>query len=228
MGLPDKGRLLVSIEQAIVEAELIAVTAKADPTKYVQPEVIRWGVKWISSRFAGVLNDPAGVFDQIVQEAERAVRSDFPGVSLPGLDFQSFTNAEATGEATGSQAVLAQIALLKTRLQDVWVGVWYVTYQRVIDNGRLDSAAAISVYQNLFLELLRGFRTLYNTMLKKMAQGDKPKPRPGPGQHIVRTPFGEAIVDDAPGVVPEDSVALAQVTVGQFRLLLREELRKAE
>lgn len=217
MGLPNKDVFETAIAAAIAEATLIATKAAADPKRYIQPEIEAWRDRWVSTRYFDA--KIRGRFDVLDEQAFTQVKADFPDatfVTLQAADFE----AEATGNAEKSAAVFGHINWLNDKFAARRVDQMYDEYNRAFQLKATETAT--SVYEYLFMGALMGFYELYNTMLRKMEQGPKPAPVPGPGQHLVHTPFGDTIVNDVP---IDDNLKVADLTVAQLRQIFREEAK---
>lgn len=219
MTLPNKDYFKVCLDAAINEATDIIADCKANPTEYIQPRIGAWGAKWTSSRYEGVYNTvDRGKLDMIDQDAEIALKSDFPGAVITTVDFRSFTDGEATGEAVGADAATRQLNRVKAYFTPARVDMFYAAYDIAVSSK--DRNAAESVYANCFRAAELEFHLLYNTMIRKMEQGPKPPLVAGPGEHIVHTPFGDTVAKDAPNEIPSDQTLVSQITVGQLKLIL--------
>jgi hypothetical protein len=224
MGLPNKDFFNAVLDAAITEAADIIADCKADPKKYIQPRIGAWGAKYTSSRYEGVYNTvDRGKLDLIDQDAEIALKSDFPGITATPVDFRSFTDGEATGEAVGADAATRQLNRIKTMFTPTRVDMFYKTYEIALETQ--NRGAAESVYANCFRAAELEFHLLYNTMIRKMEQGEKPPLVAGPGQHVVHTPFGDTVVNDSPFEMPPDNTFLGSVTVGQLKQILSNQLK---
>lgn len=219
--IPAQELWQAAIDTALAEATVIATEAKADPNKYIRPQVGEWCGRWISSRYNNVFHEEdRGKMDLMEQAAVSALHL-ATGIELGPPTIEEL-QAMAPGIPANSDAVFQQIGYLKGKYTAAQVSTLYNTYNEAIAAGQKD--VAFGAFNNLFRFCFLEFIKLGNTMLGKMAQGPKPIPVPGPGEHLETNPFGDWVIrKDPPVVMPSDTQFLSGITVGQLRLVLRDE-----
>jgi hypothetical protein len=220
MGIPNKELFQAAVDTALAEAELIALKVMTNPDLYIRPEIGNWGTKYVASRYNNVFNESdRGKLDLMEQEASSQVKQDLPGISLSAPTPEQL-KAVGDGNAENSDAVVKQIAHIRGVLGGNAINELYGDYAKAVAAKDIPMGKALFI--NVWRAALLEFTKLYNTMLGNMKQGAKPKPVPGPGQHLEQVPpFGDWVVkDDPPLIMPPDTMLVGLITVGQLKLIL--------
>jgi hypothetical protein len=214
MALPSKDIFQSIIETALVEADLIALKAKSNPSEYIRPEIGKWGAMYVSSRYNFIYNtDDRGKIDLMEQDALSQLRADAHGVDVAP---PTLAELNLVGPGSGVAAVGFLIELLRAQFGAAQVSEMYQVYAGAVMNK--DSGAVQAAFLALFRGALLGFMKLYNTMLATIGNQEKPKPVPGPGQHLTQDPYGNWVVRN--DVVVTDDKLLGTITVGQFKKIM--------
>ena len=227
MALPERAAFTADCSAAIAEASAIINKVKADPTAYVRQEISTWGAKWCSCRLFGYslsAGKSKGVFDIYYYDAFDAVHQAHPSATLNALD-SSVGDREATGDSKNADAASRRLDNLSQGLSKERLDAQYDLYEGNT-NVKVTDTIASAVFNSVWFFAMEGFYVLYNTMLKHMDQGLSAPLVPGPGEHIeiTNTPMGAfpRIVKDSVPVLPDDSKLISQITVAQFRLLMKD------
>lgn len=199
-----------ALSEATLKAEIIAGRVKYDSTLYVQPEVEKWIADYAQSVLFG---NKSGLFEQFEIDALKQYSTVFGEVGVQAITSQDLER-EPTGNREMSEAVFNQLDIIRTRYKDSRVDQNFLAFDQAISNR--NQADAYYIYDSFFKLAFLDVVSLGNSMLKKMAQGDKPAPTAGPGQHSVHTPFGDVIVNDT----PLEQEKVGNITVAQLRQIL--------
>jgi len=210
----DKQAVKLAVTTAISEAEKIALSAKADPSKWVVPDINTWREKWVESTFYG--SESPGYFDRLTRQAwSEAKHATDSQVILPGFGTYDLEGL-GTGEAEDSEAVLKYLGWCRTVFTDLALDAFFADWDLAISKG--DGERLRNLYTNgpRFWQIV--FQTIYNTMIKKMEQGARPEPVPGPDEILLVTPFGKSIIK-------KSERTIGSLTVTEFTQLMADILK---
>lgn len=210
----DRQAVKLAVRTALAEARNIAEAAKADPTKWVVPDINAWREFYVDSKFYG--SDKPGYFDRLTQQAwDEAKQATDLQVILPGWNTYDL-EGEATGEAEHSDAVLKYLSWCDYIFRDVALDAFFDEWDRAIEKKDATKLRNLFVDGPRFWQIV--FQTIYNTMVKKMEYGPRPEPVPGPDEILLVTPFGKSIIK-------KSDRTIGSLTVTEFTQLMADILK---